>query len=230
MFYAFIRRRVLRVEEAEEIYRLISQCDLPVGSTILNIGSSTLEFRERIQPHISERLFAPLDRDGLSVIHCDIKSNPGVDLVGDVLDEKFQDELAKLAPSLVLCSNLLEHLSDRRPFVSALKRIVPSSRYLLVSVPNSYPYHGDPIDTLFRPTPEALAREFEPWRPVGMGIVESNSYWGDLVETGRPVRMLLRHLLSIVLGLRNPKMFFRRADRLRWLFRNYRVSVALLQG
>jgi hypothetical protein len=220
----------LRIEEAAEIYRLISQCDLPAGSTILNIGSSTREFRERIQPHISKRLFAPLERDGLSVIHCDIKSDPGVDLVGDVLDERFQDELVKLAPSLVLCSNLLEHLSDRRPFVSALKRIVTSSRYLLVSVPNSYPYHGDPIDTLFRPTPEELAREFEPWRPVEIGTVSSSSYWGDLVESGRPVRMLLRHLLSIALGLRNPKMFFRRADRLRWLFRNYRVSVALIQG
>lgn len=220
----------MRVEEAAELYRLISVCELPIGSTILNIGSSTREFRERTQPHISGELFLPLTRDGYRVIHCDIKSNPGVDLVGDVLDKKFQDELTELSPTLVLCSNLLEHLSDRAVFISALKRIVPASKYLLISVPNSYPYHGDPIDTLFRPTPDELARELLPWTPIKLSLVESDSYWGDLVKTGRPLRLLLRHLLSIMLAIRSPRMFFRRADRLRWLFRKYTVSVALFQG
>ncbi|CAN1534457.1 hypothetical protein MCEREM21A_01533 [Sphingomonadaceae bacterium] len=220
----------MRIEEAAELYRLITICKLPAGSTILNIGSSTGDFRERVQPHIFERLFLPLACDGYKVIHCDIKSNVGVDLVGDVLDENFQNELTKLSPALVLCSNLLEHLIDRTAFVSALKRIVPASQYLLISVPNSYPYHGDPIDTLFRPTPDELAFEFLPWTPVKLGIIESDSYWGDLAKTGRPMRLLLRHLLSIMLAIRSPKMFFRRADRLRWLFRKYTVSVALLQG
>ena len=49
---------------------------------MLNIGSHTEEFRKREQPWIDRYLFAPARDKGLSVVHSDLQSLPGVDLVG----------------------------------------------------------------------------------------------------------------------------------------------------
>lgn len=220
----------MRREEARAIYSLIKKCNLPKGAVILNIGSSTHLFRTETQPHINQELFAPLNRDGYAVKHVDIKSSPGVDIVGDVLDKSFQQMLTNIRADLVLCSNLLEHLTDRPAFIEGIKEIVSERGYLLVTVPNSYPYHGDPIDTLYRPAPEELAREFQPWESVRMETITSDNFWKDLVRSGEPIQNLLRLLLSIMFAMRSPKKFFQRADRLRWLFKKYKVSVVLLRA
>ncbi len=64
---------------------------------LLNIGSSTLEFRTQIQPYIEQNIFGPLRaRNSDGVYHLDIKSAPGVDLVGDLLDPAFLDKVAQM--------------------------------------------------------------------------------------------------------------------------------------
>ena len=59
---------------------------------LLNVGSSTKHFRENKQPWIQENIFDPIRGHG-SVDHLDIKASEGVDIVGDLKDSVFHDQL-----------------------------------------------------------------------------------------------------------------------------------------
>jgi hypothetical protein len=50
---------------------------------------------------------------GAQVIHQDIKHADGVDLAGDLVDQRFLEEIVKIQPQLIPCNNLLEHLENR---------------------------------------------------------------------------------------------------------------------
>jgi SAM-dependent methyltransferase len=64
---------------------------------------------------------------------------------------------------LTLCANLLEQVTDRAMVIRNLHAITARGGYLIVTVPNRYPYHRDPIDTGFRPSPSQLAKEISPY-------------------------------------------------------------------
>ncbi|QEL13251.1 class I SAM-dependent methyltransferase [Limnoglobus roseus] len=127
---------------------------------MLNVGSHTAEFRARTQPWIDRHLFRPFAERGQSVVHTDIQDAPGVDLVGDLTDADFLDRVRARKFRSVFCNNLLEHVPDPDRICRALTAAVEPGGYLLVSVPHRFPYHPDPIDTMFRPSPEELAKLF----------------------------------------------------------------------
>ena len=58
-----------------------------------------------------------------------------------------------------MCCNVLEHLTDRRPLLEAFGSLVAPSAHLIVTVPRRFPYHADPIDTMYRPTVADLGAE-----------------------------------------------------------------------
>ncbi len=127
---------------------------------MLNVGSHTEEFRETTQPWINDYLFRPFAKRGLSVEHTDIQAAPGVDLVGDLTDPDFQSILRSRRYQSVFCNNLLEHVTEPERICNALVECVSAGGYLLLSVPHRFPYHPDPIDTMFRPSPDELAGFF----------------------------------------------------------------------
>jgi SAM-dependent methyltransferase len=120
--------------------------------TVLDIGSSTFEFRTVTQPHIDGNVFEPLRRRGISPIHLDARAEPGVDIVADVTSLKGVDR----SFDVVLCTNLLEHVTDRDATLHHVKRVVAPSGLLVLTVPRRYRLHPDPIDTGFRPSANAL--------------------------------------------------------------------------
>jgi len=127
---------------------------------MINIGSSTSVFRTQIQPHIDEYIFKRLIKQGKKVFHADIKEAEGVDLVGDVNDEKFISQVKNLQIKSVFSSNLLEHLISPQMVCRHLEDMLDSGGILMVSVPHLYPYHRDPIDTKFRPSINELCSLF----------------------------------------------------------------------
>src|SRR5690242_7116549 len=81
-------------------------------SPLLNVGSSTGDFRERQQPWIADRLFEPLTARGVDIVHLDARSGEGIDLRADLVDD---DDFARLQPPryrALLCCNILEHVHD----------------------------------------------------------------------------------------------------------------------
>lgn len=137
----------------------------------LNLGSQTLHFRTQEQPWIDAFLFAPARQRGGVVVHADLQAAPGVDLVGDLTDPQFLTQVQNLRFRSVICSNLLEHVIGPRRIAEAATAAVVPGGYLFVSVPFRFPYHPDPIDTLFRPRPAELAALFPGTKVVEQCLV-----------------------------------------------------------
>jgi SAM-dependent methyltransferase len=161
---------------------------------LLNVGSSTLEFRTQTQPYIDQNIFAPLRARQGKVVHLDIKYAHGVDMVADLLGSDFPERIAEIQVRSVMICNLLEHVTDRQKICQILLRIVPPGGYLFVTGPHQYPYHRDPIDTMFRPTIEEMCAHFPHTQIIDSAIIDSGNWrqWNS-AERGRPLwRMILR--------------------------------------
>ena len=131
--------------------------NLPLdGRRVLNLGSSTLEFREKIQPHIYSDIILPIEQKGAKITHVDMKAAKGVDIVADLMDVNFGQKFTKKY-HLVLCTNMLEHVSDIDLAIKNISSIVVEGGFVLLTVPKRYPLHFDPIDNGFRPSPSELA-------------------------------------------------------------------------
>ncbi len=154
-------------------------------SPLLNLGSSTGHFRKVEKPHIETELFAPLRDAGIEVVHCDLKPAEGVDVAGDILDPQVQASLATRGFRCVLLSNLLEHVTDRTAVAKACEAIAGAGGLVLVTVPSSFPFHADPIDTGYRPKPQDLAAVFAGSDAVLAEEVEGPTYRERLREEGR---------------------------------------------
>ena len=191
-----------------------------------NVGSATGNFRRQDQPWIDELIFAPIVRQGHVVKHLDMKSAPGVDIVGDLGNPKFLEQISDLQFKSVFCSNLLEHLVQRDAICKTLTSVVPSGGYLFVSVPYSYPYHPDPIDTGFRPSVAELAALFPGTLVIRSAVVE-----GDTL-----LRLRRRHpltfaftLVRILFPFYKPISWWRNKGYLPWFFRPLTASCVILQ-
>jgi SAM-dependent methyltransferase len=145
---------VLRAEAAWLGRRLerLSPQDL---SPLLSVGSGEAELRAT-QPWLDERVYAPLVRRGVRVLHHELHPGPGVDVAGDLTDPAFLARLAELGVRSVMCCNVLEHVPDPQGIAAAIEAAVAPGGYALVTVPRRFPYHPGPIDTMFRPSPEEL--------------------------------------------------------------------------
>jgi SAM-dependent methyltransferase len=219
----------MRDMEARRISGLIKGLGLGEGAVCLNIGSSTRHFREVAQPHITKDLIEPIEASGIRVLHCDIKADIGVDLVGDVLDPKFQQAMSRKNADIILCCNVLEHLVDPRGFATACGNLLRSGGYMVVSVPLSYPFHPDPIDTMLRPTPAELGAFFPGWSVVAGEVLTTDTFLDEILRKDGGARILLKHVLKVLVPFYRPRQWWPKAHRLLWLFRPYKSSLVVLQ-
>src|SRR5207248_596461 len=104
----------MRLEEATYIARQMSQIGAGTLSPCLNVGSSTQLFREESKPHITRELIAPLESEGFTFVHSDIKCGEGVDIAGDLFDPSVQEAVRSVGARSVLLTNVLEHVRERR--------------------------------------------------------------------------------------------------------------------
>jgi SAM-dependent methyltransferase len=153
----------------------------PDGGAVLNVGSSTRAFRESVQPWIERSVFAPLRSRGRTVVHQDLRDDPGVDVVGDLTSPAVRRALGEHRVSIVLCSNLLEHVDDPEGVARTLAELVPPGGHLICTVPRAFPYHPDPIDTLFRPSPAQLRALFPELEVVRADEVPCGTLLGFLL-------------------------------------------------
>jgi hypothetical protein len=215
----------MRTSEAEWIAAQLARLPPADISPLVNLGSSTAEFRERKQPHIDRLIFKPLAAAGVRAIHSDLKEAPGVEIAGDMLDPTVRARLRAAKPKAVLSSNLLEHVHGPERFAAAMTDLVPVGGYLFITAPRSYPYHADPIDTGFRPTPAELAALFPNCTMVWGDVVEDVSFGHELRAKG-PLA-----IVRAALGVLDPRREIGRArrDRVRWLFRPFSATCVVMQ-
>jgi len=212
--------------EAKWLGHHILELDSARAFPMLNIGSSTGRFVTVDQPWIEGELFGPIRQRGLTVLNCDMKSAPGVDLVGDLSDPKFLAEVATHRFKSVLCCNLLEHVENREAIAAMLLSVIPKGGYLFVSGPHSYPHHPDPIDTMYRPSVEELAKLFPGTRVVASEIVDCGTYWAYATRT--PTKFV-KSVVRLCLPFYQPKAWRTAVARLGWLFRDFQAVCVVLE-
>lgn len=146
--------------EAAWLQARLSEFPTDTLSPLLSVASGAEEVRTRVQPWISKRVFLPLEARGVQVIHHELSAGAGIDVAGDLHDDQVVAALAATGARSVLCCNLLEHVDSRERLTAALTNLVAPGGFLFVTVPHRFPYHPDPIDTMFRPSVAELAAEF----------------------------------------------------------------------
>jgi hypothetical protein len=220
------------VAEARAIGELLARLPASEIDPCLNLGSSTADFRQRVQPHIDVEVFAPLRQRGITVLHADMKAADGVDLVGDIFDPAFKNRLRDLSPKLIICSNLLEHLTDPVGFAKSSADILPRNGWILVTVPHSFPYHDDPIDNGLRPTPGEIAALFPALDLAEEQVVIAENYLSEFL--GLPIKAKARRIVGdairiAMLPFLRKRAILNRFHRYLWMFRPYKASIALLR-
>lgn len=217
----------MRPSEAQKIGSLLEALDSSAISPCLNLGSSTGHFRTVVQPHIDRYIFAPLRRRGTRVVHSDIKKSEGVDLSGDIYDARTLAAIREIAPSLVLCCNMFEHVEDREALAARISDMLRPGGLLLVTVPRSYPVHYDPIDTYFRPTPGQIVAMFPRFELLQGGTVKDMTFLQDLIwKLG--AAGTFRYFIRSFLLWRGRRHIVSHFHGYLWLFRPYVQSYALM--
>src|ERR1700722_382027 len=208
--------------DAEWLARVLARLDNGDLSPVLNLGASTRRYREVEQPHIEALVFAPLASRSVAVLHSDIRAADGDDIVADIFTSAGLAELGKVAPRAVICTHLFEHVPDREELSRRLIALLPPGGLFFVTVPSSYHEHHDPIDTMFRPSPDELAALFP-----GQEIIERAELVGDTyrsVFAQRPVTLFFRHFARFFVPFLGWRAWQRSMRKLYWLAHPYKVS------
>lgn len=212
--------------EARWIRRAFDALDTEHLSPVLNVGSSDATFREQVQPWINSEILLPLRERGAQVYNLDFRSGQGIDLHGDLTDESFVSGLVSYGFRSLLCCNLLEHVTDRPGICHRLEQLLPIGGYLILTVPNSFPYHPDPVDTMFRPVVSDIVQLFPNCRLVRGEVIGCGTGWeyvgGSVLSLARKV---LRRMgaMSENGGVKGSASFFP------WLFREFRQTCVVMK-
>jgi SAM-dependent methyltransferase len=217
------------MEEARWLGREMEKRAAEDLSPLLDLGSSSEDFRKALQPWVNDSLYGPLLTRGIEIRHQDIRARPGVDIVGDLTDPGFIEDLAAKSFRSVLCANLLEHVTAPDRVSKSLVKIVPPGGYLFVSCPYRFPYHPDPIDTRFRPDVEALAALFPSTEVVAGEIVRCSTYFDHLYPMLPRWKALLMHGIRLCLPFYGPAVWLLKVLHLPWLFRRLEATCLVLR-
>mgnify|MGYP001374663151 CR=1 FL=1 len=137
---------------------------------------------------------------------------------------EFADHLE--GPKVILCANVFEHLpSDvRKTAITSIQGALQPGDYLIVSVPYKYPFHPDPIDTLYRPSSDELSNLFDlEW--VSKDSISCGSFATDL--KGMSISKQLRKILKPLWPFQKPSKYLSNLHRLTFITRPYRISLVL---
>jgi hypothetical protein len=217
------------IEEARWLGKAMEEVAKEDLNPVLDLGSSTEVFRKEQQPWVGDSMYDPLKQRGVEIKHLDIKPMPGVDIVGDLTDPAFVEELSAESFRSVFCLNLLEHVKEPERFTHALVKIVPRGGYLFISCPYRFPYHPDPIDTRFRPDVETLACMFPSTEMVAGEIVTCGTYFDHLYPMLPKWKALLKHMARLCLPFYAPPVWLVKVLHLPWLFRNLEATCLVLR-
>ena len=196
-------------------------------SPLFNLGSGSAAVREVLQPWTERQLFCPLRARGVEIVHVDMRAGPGVDVQADLTDSADVLRLTGLQPRALLCCNLLEHVAEPDRLARHCLAMLPDRGLLFVTVPHSYPHHRDPIDTMYRPDPEELARLFAGARLLHGTILGTGRSYRDEVRQ-RPW-LLLRHVARFPVPFLSLEKWRRSMAKLYWLAAEYRISCAVFE-
>jgi hypothetical protein len=191
---------------------------------VINLGSGNIEQLEKAKPWVSKNVFAPLKKTRARILHVDAENFPGVDIVQDL---SLPNSLAFLedlnGSKLFILASVLEHIPRKahREFLKKIYAKMSSSDGLIITVPNDYPYHADPIDNMYRPSPDDL-KKLLPLKWLAAEIIITGSYREEFLNMG--LLKKIRKLLKPLWIFQKPAKWLEN-HRLFYLFKKYQMTV-----
>jgi SAM-dependent methyltransferase len=223
-------------EEAKKIGAVLEAYNEDELNPILEIGSSTSDFRKFVKPHIHEYIHSNIIDRNIKIIYSDLKEDSGNtnvedQIIGDIFDEKVFQKMLSTKPKCILLCNILEHVKDVDAVCKKVLEILQPGSLIICTVPYSFPYHPDPIDNLFRPSPEDLIKTFTDVEVVHKEIIEGSNFREQLKKLNLSLAFLrvTKEILKIFIYLISFQIKKIKASRLLWLGRNYAVSLVVLK-
>lgn len=215
----------MRLEESAVIKDILGRHQgVSPFKTVINLGSGDVHHLIRSKPWVRDNVFEPMIALGANIVNVDAFSFPGVDLVQDLSLPDGLDFVDKIAgPRLFILANVLEHIPNfaRNEFLNKIYSKMGKGDALIVTVPNDYPYHADPIDTMYRPHPDQIASIIPlDWRE--RHLIVSGSYKEEFMRMGFFKRV--RKLLKPLWFLQKPTKWLEN-HRLLYLFKPYKISI-----
>jgi hypothetical protein len=117
-------------------------------------------------------------------------------------------------------------VTDPSTLADRLQTLVPVGGYLIVSVPHRFPYHPDPIDTLFRPELGELHALFPRTRLIAGEVVDCGSIWDTM---GRSWMQLMARVAWLPLFFIEHRRWVGNLHKLRSLRSRATATCAVLQ-
>ena len=126
----------------------------------------------------------------------------------------------------VMCCNLLEHVSDRKIVSEVILSILKPGGYLIATVPYRFPYHEDPIDTMYRPTVAEVAALFPGTTVHKAAIVRASRF---AYEMQGNYRDLFRMMARSTAPFYRPRSWWANVRRLSGIAAGYKVTCVILR-
>lgn len=215
----------MHINECDWIISKLEKFNESEISPVLDFGGSTLKYRTLEQPWLQNDFYKKLINRKINVVFADLKKSDGVDLAGNIFDDNFLSLVKSKKFNCVFCCNFLEHVNDPQELIDRCMSLIPVGGILVITVPNSYPYHRDPIDTLFRPNIKELSKLVKGNEIIDSEIISTGSYWDHLRKSPLKIFRHLRFFFPF-LGLEKWK---RSNLKLKWLFANFKQSCMIVR-
>lgn len=141
----------------EKIKQIVAESAYP----ILNVGSSTKQYRTQRQAFIQDNIFSQIPDEKKNVVHLDMKKADGVDVVGDLYDEFFLQELKKYKFKVIMFNNVLMYLEEkqRKRISQILENILEKDGYLIITNSLIFPPAHDPVEAYYRANPQDMYQQ-----------------------------------------------------------------------
>lgn len=198
---------------------------------ILNIGSSTKEYRTSRQSFIQENIFNLINDEKNNVVHLDMKAAEGVDLVGDLYDSKFLDILKQYKFKAILLNNILMYLDQQQRIKLSLilEDLLDVDGYLIVTNSHVFPPAHDPVESYYRASPNKLYLDlFSRFNKIDEKNVEAN-YSFDRFLKDNP-KIIKAKIIRFLCPFYQPKEWLFMLEYYRKnLKKNYSASCLFLQ-
>jgi SAM-dependent methyltransferase len=143
------------IQESEWIINVLDSY-VTEAQSVIDVGSGGSAYLQKLQ---NRQVHDYLRSRGMCISTLDKEPGSNSTYICDIAEDLQSDnELPQF--DLVLCTNLLEHVSDIKKARDNIQNLIKCGGYSLITVPHRFPYHPRPIDNRYRPTNKKLEELF----------------------------------------------------------------------
>lgn len=168
-----------------------------------------------------------MKKQGITVVNFDIKAGEGIDISGNIFDDNVFEKLKSYDFSYILLFNVLEHVTEVKKFCDRIQDLMANNSKIIITVPNDFPCHFDPIDNGLRPSVSELAGYFSNLSIICGEIITDHKYTYYLLRYWRTtVKFILRIITPFYKYYTWKKTVITQVP---YLFKHFRVTCIILE-